>query len=388
MCGGIYHVSLSIIVLSILIVCQTSHSAELVNYYLSPKAMGMGGAYSAVAKGHDSIFFNPAGLAQTPDFQWRIMGLNMGLNGLDSYSEYSDLFDNSDDVAGVINQMYNKPVWARLDFSTSVNFYALTVGAYAASNLSFAVHNPAFPQLEPGYFAEYGAFLGWGREIIPQYLDFGFLLKRVTRYSGNAAIGASSIAYLDADLLESQFKKKGTGYAADWGVKLKFPSEWHPTVAFVWRNVGHTSFGISADTPGPASIEDQMDVGLGFEKDFYAFIARPALEYSHLNGSDIQLGKKIHAGLELEFPLFSVRGGFNQGYYTAGATLDLWLLQLDAATYGVEMGEYSGQDEDRRYIIQLVADFGFNLSTGDFFSVSKARKIQQREMRRGLKQRR
>ncbi|MBY0316695.1 MAG: hypothetical protein K2Q26_14320 [Bdellovibrionales bacterium] len=379
---------LSLVLVFSLLFARTVSAAELVQNYLSARAMGMGGAYATIAKGHDAIFVNPAGLATHNDFQWRISGLTLGINGIDSFDEYQDLFDNSDDVASVVNQMYDKPVWARLDFMTSVNFKALTIGAYGSSNAGLTVTNPAYPQIEPGYFAEYGAFLGWGVELVPQYFDFGFLLKRATRYAGSGSIGASSIAYLDSDVLESQFKRKGTGYSADIGAKLKFPVDWNPTIGFVWKNVGHTSFDISADNPKPASLPDQMDVGLGFEKDFSAFIIRPALEYKYLNGSDIQFGKKVHAGVELEFPLFILRGGLNQGYWTAGATLDLWFLQVDAATYGVEMGEYPGQDEDRRYVVQLVADFGFNLSTGDFFSMSKARKLQQREARRGLKQRR
>lgn len=381
------HLSLKLLFLFLL--SPSLYADEVVSNFLSVKGMGMGGAYSSLAKGHDSIFVNPAGLASNSDFQLRIMGLNLGINGLNAYSEYSDMVSNAgSDLGGVINQLYGRPIWARLDFQTSINFYSVTFGAYAASSLGFSIHNPAYPQLYPGYFAEYGAFLGWGREIIANYLDFGFLIRRATRYSGSGTIGPSTIAYLDSSVLQDQFKRKGTAYAADWGVKLKFPSEWHPTFSFVWQNVGHTTYALDADVPGPASVPDQMNVGLGFEKDFWAFVVRPALEYKNINGSDIQLGKNIHAGVEVEFPVFSVRGGYSQGYYTAGATMDLWYFRLDAVSYGVEMGAYPGQEEDRRYAVQLVADFSFNLSTGDFFSMSKARKNQERREQRGLKHRR
>jgi hypothetical protein len=112
---------------------------------------------------------------------------------------------------------------------------------------------------------------------------------------------------------------------------------------------------------------------------------RPAIEVKMLNTSstEVQLGKKIHAGLEIELPALTLRGGFNQGYYTYGASFDFWLFQIDVASYAVELGEYVGQNEDRRFIFQLTMDFGIDEISGDFFNLSKSRKKT-----RGLKQRR
>lgn len=358
-----------------------SQAEEITEENISVNALGMGNAYLAHSRGHDAIFYNPAGLARLTGIEWRLMGLNLGLNGIDSYEEYSDIVDNSDDLPSVLNSLYGRPVWGRTDFQTSLSMGSLIVGAYARANLGFTLLNPALPNLDSNYFADYAFFVGWGTEVIPQYLDVGFVGKRITRLAGGVQIGASSLAYLDSDVLEENIKREGTGYGFDFGAKLKFPTPWNPSVNFAWHDVGDTSYSLDADNPPPSSSKNRMHVGFGFEKDFTAFVVRPAVDYRYLNSSNIQIGKQLHAGVEVELPAISLRGGFNQGYYTAGASIDVWILRIDAATYGVELGEYPGQHEDRRYVFQISTEFGFDSSFKNMFNINKSR-------RSGLKQRR
>jgi hypothetical protein len=51
-----------------------------------------------------------------------------------------------------------------------------------------------------------------------------------------------------------------------------------------------------------------------------------------------------------------VQAGLYQGAWTAGASLRLSFLDLAFSTYAEELGAYSGQDDDRRYMASL----GFN----------------------------
>lgn len=360
---------------------------EILEPNISVKALGMGNAYISHAKGHDAIFYNPAGFASMQGFQWRVTGLNLGLNGLDVYDEYRDIVDSSEnDLPGVLSGLYGQPIWSRLDLQTSISFGSLMIGGFGRSNVGFILQNPALPSLQSAYFADYGLFAGWGVEIVPKYMDFGFLVKRVTRVAGDIVIGPSTLAYLDSGILEDNIERSGTGYGVDWGVKLRAPGSWNPTASFAWQDVGDTTFSVGSDDNTLASIKSRMHVGLAFEKDFTVVKVKPEINFRYINsGGDIQIGKKVHAGAEFEFPVFSLRGGFNQGYYTAGASFDFWLFQVDLATYGVELGEYVGQQEDRRYILQLTMDFGIDPQTGDFFNFSKAKRNNRRA---GIKQRR
>jgi len=76
-------------------------------------------------------------------------------------------------------------------------------------------------------------------------------------------------------------------------------------------------------------------------------------------------------GIEFSWPVLDVRGGFHQGYYSLGAGFDLWLMRVDAATYGVELGAYPGQLEDRRYMMQVTFEFGIDPGSFSFFKLSR-----------------
>jgi hypothetical protein len=68
--------------------------------------------------------------------------------------------------------------------------------------------------------------------------------------------------------------------------------------------------------------------------------------------------KKVYLGGEFSFKKFlSLRAGLYQGYLTAGATLDLWILHLSYATYAAEVGMFPGQVSDRRHTAQLAFEF-------------------------------
>ena len=358
---------------------------ELPEYNLSVKGLGMGNAYTGHARGHDGIFYNPASIANLEGFQFRMMGLGVGLNGLDVYSEYKDIFDRADgDMAAALNSLYGQPIWTRLDYQLSISTGPFIVGAYFRNNLGFTLQNPALPYLDANFYSDMVLFGGMGLQLVPKIFDVGIVAKRITRYAGSGGITASTLAFLDSDVLEGM-SRTGVAYGADFGAKLTLPGDWHPSAAFAWQDIGDTSFSFSETNPAPPTIKDRMNVALGLEREFMGVAKlRPALEYKMVNGSsDIQVGKKIHAGIELELPAITLRGGFNQGYYTYGASFDFWIFQVDAATYAVELGEYVGQNEDRRYIIQLTADFGIDGTSGDWFNFSKSRRN-----RRGLKQRR
>jgi hypothetical protein len=364
------------------IFCLQSGASEIVEEGINVKALGMGNAYLSHASGHDALFYNPAGFASMQGMHWRIAGFSAGLNGLnDVYDKYSDIVDSSsDNLAGALNQLYGEPLWGRTDFQSSFNIGNFIFGAFGRANVGLNLLNPAYPHLQSSYFADYAAFAGWGGEVVPKYLDLGFVVKRITRRGGDITVGPAEIAYLDTDRLKDAVARTGTGYAADVGAKIKFPTSWNPSISAGWQNVGNTSFSKDADGNPPPVQKSDINLGVGLEKDLLIGNFAWNLDYRHSNMGNQQIGKKFHTGVELDLPTIALRGGLNQGYWTAGASIDLWLVELDAATYGVELGEYPGQQEDRRYIVQLTVELGFD-SAGNIINLS-------RRKRSGIKQRR
>ncbi len=72
--------------------------------------------------------------------------------------------------------------------------------------------------------------------------------------------------------------------------------------------------------------------------------------------SDAGFGNKMHLGAELRSPIFTLRGGFNQGYPTFGATVGLWVMAIDYAYYGRELGPYPGAEG--QFLHAVEARFG------------------------------
>ena len=98
---------------------------------------------------------------------------------------------------------------------------------------------------------------------------------------------------------------------------------------------------------------------------------RPAIDFRYLKKTEVPLGQRLNFGIEFSWPMLDVRGGFHQGYYTLGAGFDLWLMRVDAATYGGELGQYPGQLEDRRYMLQITFEFGVDPSNFSFLKLER-----------------
>ncbi|HOW16480.1 MAG TPA: hypothetical protein PK443_02080, partial [bacterium] len=66
----------------------------------------------------------------------------------------------------------------------------------------------------------------------------------------------------------------------------------------------------------------------------------------------------IHWGVELKFPMYlAIRGGFNQGYWTAGLSVTYWWLEASFATYAENTAIYDKDlgrmQSNRRYLFQF-----------------------------------
>lgn len=140
------------------------------------------------------------------------------------------------------------------------------------------------------------------------------------------------------------------------------------TFSFVARNVLASSFAkqklINKDaTMAPEKLQRVFDIGSQYEfATFGSLTLRAMLDFKNLNHDQAStLAKTTHAGLEFDYSpsgwfKAQFRGGMNQGYYTAGTTLLLGIFNIEAATYGEEVGTASNKVENRVY----AAKFGMN----------------------------
>ncbi len=338
---------------------SVARAAELVEPWANVRALGMGNAFTAVVSGGESLFYNPAGLARSGGFSWTIFDPRIGANGLDAVDVFRE-FSDSQDLPALFNRLYGSPIWLGGGSKTSLQIGGLAVGAFAGLDAGANLSNPAYPVMELQYAADYGFTAGLGFDLVPGVFKSGVVARRITRVGTAVPIGVSTLATLDAGELAREFKNRGSAYGLDLGFALTVPSPVQPVVSFTWKNIGETTFRREAGNRAPSRIGSEMILGAALEVDAALVTITPSLDYKHANRDDVQLGKKIHLGLEVGLPLIDIRAGLNQGYYTLGAGVNLGLLRVDAATYGVELGEYPGQLEDRRYVVQVAFDIGFD----------------------------
>lgn len=349
-------------------------SAEAISTMHSDvRALGMGDAYTALASDSSALFYNPAGLARVSGINWKIFSIRAGASGWEAYQKIRDVQggEGGEEYAEAIEELYGEHVWTGVGGESAFTIPMLGFAVYNHGDAQISVDNPVSPQIYTNVINDYGYVLGFGIPFTP-FLHMGANLKYVKRMGARVPWGASFLADLNPEAIYDNMTKWGKGYGADVGVNLRLPTPiLSATVSAVWKNVGGMTF--RSDDPDADIPSEENDLTLGaavlFDTPFLSI--GPAVDIRYLNRADLQLTRKVNMGVEIDLPLIDIRGGFHEGYYTAGVGVDIGLFRFDVATYGVELGDYPGQIEDRRYVLELTMELGIggftasSLSGGD-----------------------
>ncbi len=322
------------------------------------RGLGMGNAQYSFVNNVDSIFYNPAGLARASGLTWTIFGIGVGtgtdvIDNIDTVENFSD----EEEFANLIKDFYGDKIFVNGSGLTALTFPYLSLAVYNQTYASLSINNPVYPEINTRFINDYGYAVGLGIPV-SNFFHVGMALKRIKRSGVETTYRASSLTELDPEVLLSDFTQHGVGYGMDLGANFVFDAPVVDVIlSGVWHNVGDTKFRSDNGSKLPIA-KSTMGVGAGVVVDLPLLTIAPAIDVTHLNRSDIQLMKKINFGVEIGLPLVDLRAGFHQGYYTAGAGVGLGPIQVDAATYGVELGDYPGQMEDRRYMVEFSLELG------------------------------
>ena len=371
-------VRFTLLILSLLL-AQTASAAAYKEWWSSARGMGMGGAYTSVVRDADAVFLNPAALARSSGVNWTVIDPRLGVNGLGVMEEYS-AFSESENIAEYVDSRWGEQTWFGGGVKSAVTFPYFGMAAFAASDLTMFAENPANPIVNLEYSADYGAVIAGAIDIVPTIMSVGLSGKRITRVGTSYPLRASTIADLDEDQIQSELKNRGSGYGLDAGLLLTVPSPIKPSFAMVYKNIGYTAFNHEGGNRAPARIAPDLTIAGSLEIDAALITLTPSFEIKYVTDQESQIGKKLHLGLEVDLPLIDIRAGLHQGYYALGAGFDIGVMRADLATYGVELGEYPGQHEDRRYMVQIIFDIGFDLGnfSGKDSKTGKRTRLKQR----------
>ena len=330
--------------------------------WTSVRATGMGNASTAVVEDSDSLFYNPAGLAAVHGFNWTIADPRVGATGAQGYSIYQQ-YQQNNSVSSLFESLYGQPLWIGGGGKSAVTIPGFGFSAFANSNAHFELSNPAYPTLGLDYFVDYGFVGGAALEVVPEVLRIGAAFKRVNRTGAQMAVGAATLAQLNTTLLQNQAMNRGTGYGMDLGLQLTVPGPVRPSFGVAWKDIGGTAFSHEQGIGAPPPILSNLTVGAAVVFAVPGLKVTPAIDYRYVDHPEIAMLMKLGMGIEIDLLIWQVRAGLNQGYYTLGAGMDFSLLRVDVSTYGVELGEYVGQMQERRYMAQVTMELDFDLGS-------------------------
>ncbi|MEI7905411.1 MAG: hypothetical protein WCI43_08370 [Candidatus Firestonebacteria bacterium] len=328
------------------------------------RALGLGGTYIALANDSGAQMYNPAGIAKGPAFHIDLLALEMEtsqktVDFIQYFIDNSKLFDGKINSwnATTIDKLTN----AGIKLVVADHFSVVGINT-PAGNLAFGAYGVVFANISTQYDIlninakieadmdailpiTYAGMVDFGLNgILDSFLagtrlGAGITGKIIQRYHLSETRSAFELSGLQPDKIIAKVKNPLTGYGFDVGANLYMPAL-GSTFSFVGQDV-MTRIGASA-------VDARWNLG-------YAFTLLPgitaAVDVYDVFGN-LTILNKLHMGAEADLlaGLITIRGGFYQGWPAFGIDL---LGFLKYANYGVEVGAYAGQIEERQHRIAI-----------------------------------
>lgn len=359
-----------------------------------PGLMAQGGAAVATARGWDSFFTNPAGFSRD--------GGNFTVLEAGTW-----LYASPDKLIGIAQQAMGGGLGAGLLtlINDEITGGGFGVGAsagigYAAKGLGLGMvivadsyfWGPTLLGMSGDLTGTIG-FMGgmsFPLQAGPFTIHVGGMLRPMVRIHALLP-NADAIAFFDnffnlglsfIDSLGAANAVYGVGVALDLGAIAELG--WF-TLGLSIRDLGGTVFNYSTDDvatlaavfgselrlPPGSAVTDRyvipMDVGFGvaFHPKMGAFnkILDPTLHVdltdmvnviSGAAAGDSSIWKMVHLGAELKIVrVLTAWAGLNQGYFTFGTGLDLFVLEVNASVFTRELGDYLGDRSSSGFTLEV-----------------------------------
>lgn len=354
---------------------------EYVRHYRGVRSVGMGGSLFTTGVYEEALFGNPA--MHTQAHTWKVSIINVtgevNSNMVDDVSKFSkvssaggsDIFSKVAD-AGIVGRNEHVRI------SNVTGFYlpkffsdntAFAFGILVNSQTNVLMHNTI--ELDIMSINDFGPAFGVARKFMDGNLSIGVNVRGIYRIGADKLFKASD--FLGGKKLSvKDIGGQGMGLDGDIGGYYKFPWEFSfmkVSAGATIQNVAASNYDFAFKTliksipPDARPPANERNLNLGARVDFSDFVIlhenKVALEVHQIGPSKkrMTVWKRVHMGGETKlFNLLFVRGGFNQGYYTAGLGILLPLLKFEVATYGEEIGTNAGMLEDRRYLARIALE--------------------------------
>ena len=361
-------IRIAALILTVWLGASPAAQAQLQEYYRGNRAMGMGGAYTAIADDADSVFYNPAGLSLNPAYEFRLLNPKIDIS-TDDLSVLSDIKAASSKIDGpTLSKLFGKHIYADANVMPMLFFPGFAIGYYYDVHTHIVSQNLSYPSIEASYVKDNGIVAGFGHEFgglaKHQYFRFGVSGKFLTRQGFDQTIPLTSLVTANKTYLTSLDSASAKGIGATVGLQYELPISRREDLILgsAWQDIGDTSFGNSTQVDRPPPIRNNLSAGMALIHRFnpgfrsqsnFKFTA----ELRNLAQTGIDPRLRVHVGGELQIGYVSIQGGVNQDSLTAGVKLSFWFLDVSAVTYGIEDQALAFMDRERRYMLQATLRF-------------------------------
>ncbi len=376
---------------------------------ISPRIMGQGGSHVAIARGYESLFTNPAGIAwtETPELTipsltfWAHSRPDLLLPTIGAFGADETLDDqDGDPVLDTLKEQFTTNGFG-LGMSLGIGYVGHRIGLGLNIAADSYLYGETFPLGLEGEIQQQMTFtVGYGHpfEIGPVSLAVGGALRPTLRIVSlvDSDTAADLIAQFfdvdvdengtngdngdEPDLFDSITALNGWGVGFDAGLLAQYQSF---TFGVQARNLFNTRMEYSrndlgeimgalasgglpsrpTDSDDPAFVAEKYEIpveysfGVAWHPDLgeTAAIFDPRLHVQvtdpfKLTDQDQDRARsfwtRVHLGTELTFlNFFDWRLGLNQGYFTTGFGVDLAFFNINFALYSQEFGRYPGDQQ-------------------------------------------
>lgn len=349
-----------------------SPAAEQQRPLESTRYYGRGNTYVAGYDSDEGTRANPATLSETPikfQLRWLQLDLFVGENSMDSISDVTSL-DGESSAVGLLETFedkFGKRQYGRFQLSPiSMRIFSFEFSPFFSSANYVDMRLPTIPEFELYSDTMAGVNISYGFPV-GKTLNFGLTMRPAHRtvYAGNMGFG-DLIDVLNSDEvdLETLFEKR-EGFQIGWDTG----AIWKPAPA--WRfgllveNLGYAGNQGGFKAP-PKPYQQRVNLGMNHRVDWKPWHWDTLVDLQDIvNPQEFHYLQLLHVGTELGRSYISrdndvgLMFGINEGYFTTGAFIDVFVARLNLSYYAVELGEYPGQRKDRRYGITLLSSMTF-----------------------------
>jgi hypothetical protein len=350
---------ISVAIISISLLAPVTSHAETPEFYEGTRELGMGGAYTGVVDDSTAVLTNPAGLGKIRDVTITLADPQLEGSFTDTQIMNSSNATQMTDPQTLLNNLnQNKGVPFHLLGQVFPSIVGPNFGFGILGKESYdAMVDSTGTNFQLNYTRDFAAALGFCLRFFGGIVKIGVAGRVIDRTQINQTLPANSTT-----LSMSSLESEGLGVGTDLGLILAAPIAGLPSLSATVRDVGGTSYNLTngmfdSTSSRPAMTPSTIDGGLSVFPILSNHVRMSiTAEYHDIATASTEQDqiRRVHAGVEFNFAdFFFLRGGMNGRYWTAGVELSTERFQLQAASYGEEVGTYPVNQEDRRWVASI-----------------------------------